>query len=104
MKYEKKCFVSGLFEAARLSNPILPQYHPKQLMELLNAGKTKRVKAILQHVLRTIQIRKSEMLFRQASMRSSSTEDAPDSLHKCERDYLAFIHCLFCVFFSDLAV
>lgn len=46
----------GLFEAARLANPILPQYHPKQLIEMLNAGKTKRVKAILLHVLRTLKV------------------------------------------------
>ena len=30
---------------------MLPQYHPRQLMELMNAGKTRRVKAILLHVL-----------------------------------------------------
>uniref|UniRef100_A0A914RCU4 Uncharacterized protein n=1 Tax=Parascaris equorum TaxID=6256 RepID=A0A914RCU4_PAREQ len=41
----------GLFEAARLASPILPQYHPKQLIELLNSGKTRKVKAILLHVL-----------------------------------------------------
>lgn len=28
----------GLFEAARIACPVLPQYHPKQLMELLNSG------------------------------------------------------------------
>jgi len=44
----------GLFEAARLANPILPQYHPKQLMELLNFGKIRRVKAILSHLVRCI--------------------------------------------------
>ena len=44
----------GLFEAARQANPILPQYHPKQLMELLNFGKIKRVKAILAHLVRCI--------------------------------------------------
>ncbi|XP_041373660.1 dmX-like protein 2 isoform X2 [Gigantopelta aegis] len=44
----------GLFEAARQANPILPQYHPKQLMELLNFGKLKRVKAILAHLVRCI--------------------------------------------------
>lgn len=46
----------GLFEAARLANPMLPQYHPKQLIEMLNAGKTKRVKAILLHVLKTLRV------------------------------------------------
>ncbi|ESO86706.1 hypothetical protein LOTGIDRAFT_235301 [Lottia gigantea] len=44
----------GLFEAARMANPVLPQYHPKQLMELLNFGKIKRVKAILAHLVRCI--------------------------------------------------
>ncbi|XP_055901191.1 dmX-like protein 2 isoform X3 [Biomphalaria glabrata] len=45
---------TGLFEAARFANPVLPQYHPKLLMELLNFGKTKRVKAILAHLVRCI--------------------------------------------------
>jgi hypothetical protein len=42
----------GLFEAYRIANPVLPQYHPKLLMELLNSGKTRRVKAILSHLVR----------------------------------------------------
>lgn len=46
----------GLFEASRLANPILPQYHPKLLIEMLNAGKTKRVKAILMHVLQNLKV------------------------------------------------
>lgn len=46
----------GVFEAARLANPMLPQYHPKQLIEMLNAGKTKRVKAILLHVLKALKV------------------------------------------------
>ena len=44
----------GLFEAARQANPVLPQYHPKSLMELLSFGKVKRVKAILAHLTRCI--------------------------------------------------
>ena len=44
----------GLFEAARIANPVLPQYHPKQLIELLNFGKIRRVKAILAHLVRCI--------------------------------------------------
>ena len=44
----------GLFEAARIANPVLPQYHPKQLLELLNFGKIRRVKAILAHLVRCI--------------------------------------------------
>jgi len=32
----------------------LPQYHPKQLLELMNAGKINRVKAILMHLTRCI--------------------------------------------------
>lgn len=53
----------GLFEAARLANPMLPQYHPKQLIEMLNAGKTKRVKAILLHVLRALRVNFNFKLF-----------------------------------------
>lgn len=44
----------GLFEAARIASPVLPQYHPKQLMELLNFGRLRRVQAILAHLLRCI--------------------------------------------------
>ena len=44
----------GLFEAARQANPVLPQYHPKSLMELLSFGKVRRVKAILAHLTRCI--------------------------------------------------
>ncbi|EPB75130.1 hypothetical protein ANCCEY_05799 [Ancylostoma ceylanicum] len=68
----------GLFEAARLTSPILPQYHPKQLIVLLNAGKTKRVKAILLHVLTALKQRQVSMhnpLSRAASMRRMSTVD-----------------------------
>lgn len=46
----------GVFEAARMCSPILPQYHPKQLIVLLNAGKKKRVKAILSHVLKCLKV------------------------------------------------
>ena len=44
----------GLFEAARIACPVLPQYHPKQLMELLNSGKIRWVKAILSHLVKCI--------------------------------------------------
>jgi hypothetical protein len=44
----------GLFEASHLACPVLPQYHPKQLMELLNSGKIKWVKAILNHLVKCI--------------------------------------------------
>ncbi|PAA63619.1 hypothetical protein BOX15_Mlig031963g1, partial [Macrostomum lignano] len=40
----------GLFEAAQICNPTLPQYHPKKLMELLGFGKFKRIRAILAHL------------------------------------------------------
>lgn len=46
----------GIFEAARLASPILPQYHPQLLIKMLNSGKTKRVKAILLHVLRALRV------------------------------------------------
>ncbi|RWS31393.1 dmX-like protein 2 [Leptotrombidium deliense] len=41
----------GIFEASRLACPVLPQYHPKQLMELLAFGKIHRVRAILTHLV-----------------------------------------------------
>lgn len=31
----------GLFEASQIACPVLPQYHPQQLMELLNSGTLK---------------------------------------------------------------
>ncbi|GMR60970.1 hypothetical protein PMAYCL1PPCAC_31165, partial [Pristionchus mayeri] len=77
----------GLFEAARMANPILPQYHPKQLIVLLNAGRTKRVKAILLHVLKSLKGRdrdgKPNPLSRAASIRRMSrvegSVDQPES-------------------------
>jgi hypothetical protein len=47
----------GLFDASCLSNPLLPQYHPIQLVGMLNAGKIQRVKAILLNVLRALRFR-----------------------------------------------
>lgn len=44
----------GLFEAFRLSSPVIPQYHPKQLMELLAFGKIHRVRAILSHLVASL--------------------------------------------------
>lgn len=44
----------GLFEEAAAILPILPQYHPKHLMELMNSGKLRRVRAILLHLVREI--------------------------------------------------
>ncbi|TKR87267.1 hypothetical protein L596_011689 [Steinernema carpocapsae] len=66
----------GLFEAARLASPILPQYHPKQLIEMLNSGKTRRVKAILLHVLRVLKRKNTSgtnVLNRGASVRKLSS-------------------------------
>lgn len=42
----------GMFEAVQVCNPVLPQYHPRQLMEWINFGKLRRVKAILAHLTR----------------------------------------------------
>ncbi|GMT07275.1 hypothetical protein PENTCL1PPCAC_29449, partial [Pristionchus entomophagus] len=79
----------GLFEAARMANPILPQYHPKQLIVLLNAGRTKRVKAILLHVLKSLKGRgsagKPNPLSRAASIRRMSrVEGSVDQLESTQ--------------------
>ncbi|KAJ3604686.1 hypothetical protein NHX12_029426 [Muraenolepis orangiensis] len=44
----------GLFEAAHQLFPTLPQYHPIQLMELMDLGKVHRAKAILSHLVKCI--------------------------------------------------
>ncbi|KAK3717892.1 hypothetical protein QZH41_014895, partial [Actinostola sp. cb2023] len=44
----------GLFEEASAILPILPQYHPKHLMELMNSGKLRRVRAILMHLVQCV--------------------------------------------------
>lgn len=62
----------GLFEAARLATPLLPQYHPRLLMELMYAGKTRRVKAILLHVLRFV--REKMQLHREALQKQRSSD------------------------------
>jgi len=48
----------GLFDAACLSTPLLPQYHPTQLVGMLNAGKIQRVRAILLNVLHALRANK----------------------------------------------
>nr|XP_054587570.1 dmX-like protein 1 isoform X2 [Nothobranchius furzeri] len=45
---------SGLFEAAHNLFPTLPQYHPVQLLELMDLGKVHRAKAILSHLVKCI--------------------------------------------------
>ncbi|KAM4602401.1 dmX-like protein 2 [Polymixia lowei] len=44
----------GLFEAAHSLSPTLPQYHPTQLLELMDLGKVQRAKAILSHLVKCI--------------------------------------------------
>ncbi|XP_066567407.1 dmX-like protein 1 isoform X2 [Amia ocellicauda] len=44
----------GLFKAAHDLFPTLPQYHPVQLMELMDLGKVRRAKAILSHLVKCI--------------------------------------------------
>ena len=43
----------GLFNEVLRRNSTLPQYHPKYLMELLDFGKLRRVRAILNHLVST---------------------------------------------------
>ncbi|KAM7415976.1 hypothetical protein PAMA_018173 [Pampus argenteus] len=45
---------SGLFEAAHQLFPTLPQYHPVQLLELMDLGRVHRAKAILSHLVKCI--------------------------------------------------
>jgi hypothetical protein len=45
---------NGLFVHAKREWPVLAQYHPKQLIELMNSGKINRVKIILMHLTRCI--------------------------------------------------
>ncbi|XP_077200473.1 dmX-like protein 1 isoform X2 [Paroedura picta] len=45
---------SGLFEGAHELCPTLPQYHPLQLLELMDLGKVRRAKAILSHLVKCI--------------------------------------------------
>ena len=44
----------SLFYAARNAAPVLPQYHPTLLLELVRFGKYRRVKTILAHLTRCI--------------------------------------------------
>ncbi|CAG2055238.1 unnamed protein product, partial [Timema podura] len=63
----------GLFEASRIACPVLPQYHPKQLMELLNSGKIRWVKAILAHLVRCIS---GTCSVRQGTFQSGTDEES----------------------------
>ncbi|KPM03004.1 DmX-like protein [Sarcoptes scabiei] len=44
----------GAFESFHNSSQVMPQYHPKQLMELLAFGKIHRVRAILSHLVSSL--------------------------------------------------
>ncbi|KER27794.1 hypothetical protein T265_05221 [Opisthorchis viverrini] len=44
----------GLFESIQVFNPIMPQFHPRQLLEWLNLGRLRRVQAILAHLTRCL--------------------------------------------------
>ena len=69
----------GLFEAAHIASPVLAQYHPRQLMELLNSGKIRWVKAILGHLVRCIAGGSGGLSDRHASAGSSFNEDGARS-------------------------
>ena len=75
---------SGLFDAARFANPVLPQYHPKLLTELLNCGKIHRVKAILAHLVRCISS--------SDGVQTISSEDYTDNLGKSARPRSVSMH------------
>ena len=66
----------GLFEMSYKVCPVLPQYHPKQLMELMNCGKFRRVKAILSHLVRCIA---GENAVKRAVIGDEDVEDGDDT-------------------------
>jgi hypothetical protein len=87
----------GLFEAARWANPSLPQYHPRQLMELLNAGRTRRVKAILLHLLKCIRSSRSaysvqRLMGESHGRRLSIADGNDDSTMRCVRGVHTYAH------------
>lgn len=84
----------GLFEASRIACPVLPQYHPKQLMELLNSGKIRWVKAILAHLVRCIS---------GTYVRTSSNDDDATNKQVWLMDFRLFVLLLSIYFcFTDL--
>lgn len=79
----------GLFEASRIACPVLPQYHPKQLMELLNSGKIRWVKAILAHLVRCIS--------GSCAVRGNNPDE--ESLNRqVSRNSVQILHIFFCLF------
>jgi len=76
---------SGLFIQAKREWPVLPQYHPTQLFELMNAGKINRVKAILMHLIRCIidcefdaKKKNIEKKFKRTLSMNSEREEVPE--------------------------
>uniref|UniRef100_A0A5F8GM93 DmX-like protein 1 n=1 Tax=Monodelphis domestica TaxID=13616 RepID=A0A5F8GM93_MONDO len=89
---------SGLFEAAHALSPTLPQYHPLQLIELMDLGKVRRAKAILSHLVKCIAgevvalnetLSNPERRFRSLTISASgSTAREPAAFHKADNtDY-----------------
>ncbi|XP_034288574.1 dmX-like protein 2 isoform X1 [Pantherophis guttatus] len=90
----------GLFEAAFVLSPTLPQYHPTQLLELMDLGKVRRAKAILSHLVKCIAgevaiVKDSEAadggskrhLSRTISVSGSTAKDAVTTGKEGTRDY-----------------
>ncbi|CAJ0597034.1 unnamed protein product [Cylicocyclus nassatus] len=81
----------GLFEAARLAFPVLPQYHPKQLNALLHAGKRKRVESILLHIIEVL--KQNEAVVSASTRRMSTADDTCDEIASGLEKYLARNYC-----------
>ena len=86
----------SLFHAARNAAPVLPQYHPTLLLELVRFGKYRRVKAILAHLTRCIVSTvhsvegKVEMkLMRSRTFSIANNDDNEPSI--AEIDYVKFV-------------
>lgn len=100
---------SGLFMQAKFAWPVLPQYHPRQLLELMNYGKINRVKAILMHLTRCIidfelknnsKVNTQKKLKRKMSVSSESEMPEEQVLNYLEIDTIPPLP-LFALFASD---
>ena len=78
----------GIFETSRLACPVLPQYHPKQLMELLAFGKIQRVRAILGHLVACLASMNSKKDYLQYPQNFGQTSDKRSDSERSPRSWL----------------
>ncbi|KAA3674919.1 uncharacterized protein DEA37_0008487 [Paragonimus westermani] len=76
----------GLFESIQVFNPVLPQFHPRQLLEWMNFGRLRRVQTILAHLTRCLNaLTPLSLAVGPRNSRTARATSVSDSTHQSSR-------------------